>query len=99
MSDDMLLESQRLSPRMRDSLDNGLFWVCLAARLSSMFDEIYWTFIDKAYYGEFTSLKDRLKYLDEEERSKLDAIYADKVKQAEDGKIDSHYSLDDIMEL
>lgn len=99
MSDGMLLESQKLSPRMQESLDNGLFWVCLAARFSSMFDEIYWTFIDEAYYGEFTSLEDRLQYLDQEERSKLDAIYAIKMKQAEDGKIDSHYSLNDIMEL
>lgn len=99
ISDGTLLESQRLSPRMGESLDNGLFWVCLAARFSSMFDKIYWTFIDKTYYGEFTSLEDRLQYLDQEERNKMDAIYPIKMKQAEDGKIDPHYSLDDIMEL
>lgn len=36
-----LVGSQRLSERMQRSLDTGLFWVCLAARYSSMFDEIY----------------------------------------------------------
>ncbi|EDN10793.1 hypothetical protein I7I51_01136 [Histoplasma capsulatum] len=71
ISDGTLLESQRLSPRMGESLDNGLFW----------------------------SLEDRLQYLDHEERNKMDAIYPIKMKQAEDGKIDPHYSLDGIMEL
>jgi hypothetical protein len=99
MSDGSLHESQRLSPHMEKSLDNKLFWVCLAARYSSMFDEIYWTFIDEAYYGKLTSLEDRLQYLDQEERTQLDAIYQIKMKQAEDGKIDPHYSLDDAIEL
>jgi hypothetical protein len=44
-------------------------------------------------------LGDRLQYLDQEEQTKLDAIYHIKMKQAEDGKIDPHYSLDDAMEL
>lgn len=99
ISNGMLHESQRLSPHMEKSLDNRLFWVCLAARYSSMFDEIYWTFIDKAYYGKLSSLEDRLQHLDLEERTKLDAIYDIKMNQAEDGKIDPHYSLDDSMEL
>ncbi|EFQ96664.1 serine/threonine protein kinase [Nannizzia gypsea CBS 118893] len=94
-----LQESQRLSPRMENSLDTQLFWVCLAARYSSMFDDIYWTFIDEVYHGKFTSLEDRLQYLSQEERTKLDTIYHFKVKQAEDGTIDPHYSLDDTMEL
>lgn len=84
---------------MEKSLDNNLFWVCLAARYSSMFDEIYWTFIDEAYYGKFTSLEERLQHLSQEEHTKLDSIYHAKVKQAEDGEIDPHYSLDDTMEL
>ncbi|KAF3891413.1 APH domain-containing protein [Trichophyton interdigitale] len=99
MSNNSLQESQRLSPHMEKSLDNNLFWVCLAARYSSMFDEIYWTFIDEAYYGKFTSLEERLQHLSQEEHTKLDSIYHVKVKQAEDGEIDPHYSLDDTMEL
>ena len=84
---------------MEKPLDNGLFWVCLAARYSSMFDEIYWTFIDEVYYGKFTSIGDRLPLLDDEERTKLNTIYDVKMEQVEDGKIDPNYSLDDIMEL
>jgi hypothetical protein len=55
ISDSKMHESQRLSPHMEKSLENKLFWVCLAARYSSMFDEIYWTFVDEAYYGKLTS--------------------------------------------
>lgn len=54
LMEQLLFESQRLSPRMKDSMETGLFWVCLAARYSSMFDEIYWTFIDRRYYGTFS---------------------------------------------
>lgn len=84
---------------MEKSLENKLFWVCLAARYSSMFDEIYWAFIDEAYYGEFTSLEDRLQYLDHQEESKLDAMYHIKLKQAADGTLDPNDSLDDMMDL
>jgi Phosphotransferase enzyme family. len=48
-----LTESQRLSEGMEASMENGLFWICLAMRHSSMFDEIYWSFIDPMYYGFF----------------------------------------------
>ncbi|KAK1141327.1 hypothetical protein N8T08_009234 [Aspergillus melleus] len=58
----LLSESQRLSPLMEHSMETGLFWVCLAARYSSMFDEIYWTFIDHRFYGPFTSLEDRYSF-------------------------------------
>lgn len=54
MEQGMLSESQRLSIRMEQSLENGLFWVCLAARSSS---------IDSMYYGDFTSIEDRIALL------------------------------------
>ncbi|OAL34128.1 hypothetical protein AYO20_06583 [Fonsecaea nubica] len=38
--DDVPAVPQRLSSRMERSLETGLFWVCLAAKYSSMFDEI-----------------------------------------------------------
>lgn len=84
---------------MEKSLDNGLFWICLAARYSSMFDEIYWTFIDEAHYGPFTSVEDRVQHLDDSERAKLRVMYGMKMGQAQEGTIDPNYSLDDIMEL
>lgn len=95
-----LLETQRLSEHMKESMDNGLFWLCLAARNSQMFDEIYWTFLDEAYYGPFTSIDDRVEqHLSEDEHRKLVDIYKIKLEQAKDGKIDDHYTIDDLMEL
>jgi hypothetical protein len=41
-------EEHRLSRRMRASIDNGIFWLCLAARTPSLFDAIYWKYIDHA---------------------------------------------------
>ncbi len=61
-ADGVLPESQRLSTRMDRSIDSGLFWVCLAARCSSLFDEVYWTFLDRMYHGPFTRLKAESNY-------------------------------------
>ena len=76
------------------------FFGCLAARHSQMFDEIYWAFLDEAYFGKFTSIEDRAEqHLDENERSKLNDIYDIKMEQAKDGEIDSWYTVEDFMEL
>ncbi|CAG8898666.1 unnamed protein product [Penicillium egyptiacum] len=45
--------SQRLSIVMEKSLETGLFWICLASRRSSMFDEIYWKFIGPQFFWPF----------------------------------------------
>lgn len=74
VQENTLLDSQCLSAQMAKSLENGLFWVCLAARYSSMFDDIYWTFIDKIYYGPFTSIEDRIGHLTEDEKRELDGF-------------------------
>ena len=92
-----LLDSQRLSGRMRKSMEDGLFWFCLAARYSSMFDEIYWSFIDKKYYGPFVSIEERLTRLSEEERSDLDRLT--RVKMEQSGTLDNYYNLDDLLDL
>ncbi|KAE8150300.1 kinase-like domain-containing protein [Aspergillus avenaceus] len=97
----LLSESQRLSPRMEDSMETGLFWVCLAARYSSMFDEIYWTFIDHRYYGIFTSLDDRIQLLDSEQQQELSELVRLKTDQCTEDKesfID-HYPIDKLLEL
>lgn len=54
IEDSSLSPSQRLSIAMEKSLETGLFWICLASRHSSMFDEIYWKYIDPRFYGPFT---------------------------------------------
>jgi aminoglycoside phosphotransferase (APT) family kinase protein len=94
-----LLDSQRLAARMEDSMESGLFWVCLAARYSSMFDNIYWNFLDKMYHGPFGSIEDRIQLLDEEERKELSGIFQVKVEQARKGILDEHYSTDTLVDL
>ncbi|PGH16916.1 hypothetical protein AJ80_05060 [Polytolypa hystricis UAMH7299] len=96
-----LLGSQRLSTRMEHSMETGLFWVCLAARYSSMFDEVYWTFIDQRYYGPFTSLGDRIQLLNQEQQREMDELARLKVSQsdADDEDFDDHYPIDKLLEL
>ncbi|KAF2457689.1 hypothetical protein BDY21DRAFT_415169 [Lineolata rhizophorae] len=51
---------QRLLDRIALSVENGLFWFCLAARKSFMFDDIYWTILVEKYFSHLSSLDDRL---------------------------------------
>ncbi|OJI99294.1 hypothetical protein ASPVEDRAFT_123659 [Aspergillus versicolor CBS 583.65] len=69
--------SQCLSNRMADSLDNGLFWFCLAARRTSLLDDIYWTFLDERYFGPLGSLDDRLELLSVDEVQELNRLCGD----------------------
>ncbi|KAH8820198.1 hypothetical protein F5884DRAFT_816124 [Xylogone sp. PMI_703] len=94
-----LIESQRLSDRMSLSMKNGLFWFCLAARKSFMFDDIYWKFLDEKYFGNFTSLDDRLSLLTEDERNQLDEFVEMKMQQAEEKSLDEHMSLGEIIDF
>lgn len=98
----VLSESQCLSPRMERSMDTGLFWVCLAARYSSMFDEIYWTFIDQRYYGPFTSLEDRIQNLNQRQQCELDEFVKLKMlKSHKDGEenFTDHFPIDKLYDL
>lgn len=92
-----LLESQRLSGHMEQSMHSGDFWVCFAARSSFAFDDIYWRFIDPRYYGEFTSIEERLKLLSAEERNELKEFTSLKMQQAEIRKLDEHWTLDEML--
>lgn len=84
-------ESQRLSTRMEKSLENGLFWVCLAARSSSMFGEVYWT--------PFTSVEERPGLLSEEEHKVLDELVNLKMEQAKTQQLDQYYTPDKLVNL
>ena len=94
-----LTESQRLSDRMARSIDDGLFWFCLAARRSFMFDEIYWSFLDEKHFGPLGSLDDRLPLLSQQERDGLDGFVQKKLRQAEEKRLDENSTLDDIVDL
>ena len=86
---------------MKDSMETGLFWTCLAAKYSSVFDEIYWDFIDRRYYGTFTSLEDRISVLNQGQRQEMNEMLRLKARQCtEDREIfDDHYPIDKLLEL
>ncbi len=94
-----LTESQRLSNRMARSMENGMFWFCLAARKSYMFDDIYWAFIDEKHFGSFGSLDDRISLLSMEERNELDDFVKVKMREAGEKTLDEHLTHDEIVEL
>ncbi|PYH46365.1 uncharacterized protein BP01DRAFT_373324 [Aspergillus saccharolyticus JOP 1030-1] len=96
----ILSESQRLSPRMEDSVKTGLFWVCLAVRYSSMLDEIYCKFIDNWYYGPFNSLYGRMQLWDPKQQQDMIELGRLKTGQADDKDIFvNHYPITELLEL
>lgn len=99
LKDGTLLDSQCLSENMAQSMENGLFWICLAARYSSMFDEIYWAFIDTMHYGRFTTMEDRIGILSEEEQGNLDEFVRIKMQHAREGTLDIHQDVDEMVDL
>ncbi|KMP01639.1 hypothetical protein CISG_01119 [Coccidioides immitis RMSCC 3703] len=94
-----IMESQRLSDRMAQSIENGLFWFCLAARKSFMFDDIYWTFLDKKHFGPLRCLDDRISLLTQQERSELDGFVQRKMQQAAEKGLDEHLTYDEFVDL
>ena len=94
-----MTESQRLSDRMARSIDDGLFWFCLAVRKSFMFDEIYWTFLDEKHFGPLGSLDYRLSLLSQQEQDELDGFVQKKLRQAEEKRLDENSTLDEIVDL
>lgn len=94
-----LSESQRLSTVMEDSLETGLFWICLASRHSCMFDEIYWKFINPRFLVRFTTIDNQLCLLSAEERVNIDTLIEKKMQQASEGNLVFYYSIDELVDL
>lgn len=80
----VLGEGNRLSGYLRESWDNGGFWVSYAARRSWAFDIIYWARIDRMFFGE-GSLEDRIALLSVEERDGMEAFVRRKLAEKEEG--------------
>lgn len=99
IQDGSLSQDQRLSIAMENSIGTGLFWICLASRYSSMFDEIYWDIIDPMFFGRFASIQDRLGLLSTEDLLNVDAFVEKKMHQASERNLVSHYSIDELVEL
>lgn len=81
-------EENRLSGHMRESWDNGGFWVSYAARRSWAFDVIYWAKIDRRFFGE-GSLEDRIGLLTVEERDGMEGFVRKKLAEKEEGGLGS----------
>jgi hypothetical protein len=69
---------------MRESWENGDFWVSYAARRSWAFDIIYWARIDRRFFGE-GSMEDRVALLTEEERGGMEEFVQRKLNEIVDG--------------
>ncbi|CAD6454133.1 29effb58-6cc6-4fe2-8117-77e55d72f4ca [Sclerotinia trifoliorum] len=93
-----LLEDQRLSGHMEKSMENGVFWFCLAIKNSQMFDDVYWTFLDEMFFGPLDKLEDRIQFLSEDEKNELQTLYEIKQKQANDGILDDVYDAGDQLD-
>lgn len=91
-----LVENQRLSSKMAESVSNGHFWFCQAATSSYGFDDVYWKFVDPVYYGTFTSIEDRIRLLRQKERDDLEPFVQLKVRQAEEATVEQHWTLEDM---
>ncbi|KAM5429677.1 hypothetical protein McanMca71_007105 [Microsporum canis] len=89
-------ESPRLSDRMAQSLENGNFWIFLAATYSFSFDDIYWKFIHPKYYGHFESTKDLIELLNEEEQGNIEIFTHRKMQQMKEGGLDSHRTIEEM---
>ncbi|KAJ6013360.1 phosphotransferase enzyme family protein [Penicillium herquei] len=87
-------EHHRLSNKISESMDNGNFWFCLAARKGFMFDDIYWAFLDQRYFGN-GSPEERISLLSKEELQELERIVPLKIQQAKENTLEEHLSYDD----
>lgn len=94
-----LKESQILSDKMEQSMENGLFWFCIASRKSFMFDEIYWTFLHNKYFGHQNSIEEQVLLLSSEEQKELPEFVQSKMQQAAEKTLAEHLTFDEVYEL
>ncbi|KAM3497834.1 hypothetical protein MY10362_008830 [Beauveria mimosiformis] len=94
-----LQESGRISTVMENSVNSGLFWVCLASRHSALFDEIYWTFIDTKFFGDFETIEQRISLLHSDEKASMENMVQEKLRQLEEPALDVHYTVAELVEL
>ncbi|KAE9369763.1 phosphotransferase family protein [Stipitochalara longipes BDJ] len=81
--DEILTEDQRLSARMKESWENGDFWVSYAMRNSWAFDAIFWEKINTnpRFYHK-SGYEEGLKLLSVEERDGMEDFVRRKLEEA-----------------
>lgn len=90
LTESRVISEPRLSELMAQSIENGSFWVFLAATYSFAFDDIYWRFIHPKHYGHFESTEDLVMLLCPEEQSNIEMFVRKKMQQMKEGNLDSH---------
>jgi hypothetical protein len=89
-------EPVHLSVQMRQSWEQGRFWLNYAARKSCVFDTIYWRFLDRRFFGEPSVArsgrkqdlwKTRVDLLTDEERDIMESLARKKMREAEERTI------------
>lgn len=78
----LLGKEQLLSESMKESWESGDFWVNYAARNSWAFDMIYWSKIDRRFYGD-GGFDDRLQLLSHEEKEEMENLVLRKISSLE----------------
>ncbi|KAK2764537.1 hypothetical protein FQN54_009232 [Arachnomyces sp. PD_36] len=96
LAESRILPEPRLSELMAQSIENGNFWVFLAATSSFAFDDIYWQFIHPKHYGHFESTEDLMMLLCAEEQSNIEMFVQKKKQQMKEGNLDSHRTLEEM---
>ncbi len=85
-----------LSVQMRQSWEQGRFWLNYAARKSWVFDTIYWRFLDKRFFGEPSVARSGRKddlwktsgdLLTDEERDSTESVAEKKMEEGEERAI------------
>jgi hypothetical protein len=64
-----------------------------------MFDDIYWMFLNKLYFGSLGSIEDRIQLFGRTRAKGIGWNFSGEVKQARNGILDEHYSTDALVDL
>ncbi|KAF2441505.1 phosphotransferase family protein [Karstenula rhodostoma CBS 690.94] len=88
------LEPQNtLSENMRENWENGQFWIDYAVRRSWAFDAVFWTFIDKKFFGgngKGDQYEERLWLLNDEAQKHIEAFTFKKVEDSRTRVLEEH---------
>ncbi|KAK3173926.1 hypothetical protein K4F52_010365 [Lecanicillium sp. MT-2017a] len=93
-----LTEEQRLSPKMRQSWENGDFWVMYALQTECAFDDVFWLYIFPRLCGPIESAEAAWEkaqsLLSEQEMQGMQSFVSDKMPVWEDEESDEDPVLD-----
>ncbi len=94
----------RLSDRMRQNWDSGLFWANYAARNRDGFDPVFWEFLDERFFGENVEggYEGRMHLLSEKVKWRMERFVERKMEETKESKIvewDADEAKSDLAEI